>query len=53
MDLRALKQICPTHYIGDPLICIVHHHGQVIGAAHIAAHENDVAHRLNQVAPFK
>ena len=42
MDLRCIKEVGTADDIGDPLGCVVHHDGQMVGAHEILARQDDV-----------
>ena len=53
MNRRRLGQILPAHHMGDRLRRIVDHDGQVIGCAHAAPGQHDVADLILQGAPVE
>lgn len=48
MDLCRVKEIGAARDMSDPLGCVIEHHGEVVGCAHIAPSKHDVSDLFDQ-----
>ena len=46
---RVVGQVFAAHHVRDALVCIVHHHGQLVGPQAIGAAQHKVAHLTGHV----
>ena len=46
---RVVGQVLAAHHVGDALLGVVHHHGQLVGEQAVGALEHEVAHLLRHV----